>query len=291
MLSPGRSTAVRLFAGIIFVAWPVGFLIYTTNFLRIKVRHQHRADLIKDKDRTGNYWRWVDMPPPVGAELQARRDKLRHHFHSGFVSQHGALFEDFKRQGSALYAIPVLLLSRLCVGVLTGVAKMPDSDTKTKQSVCLVSIFLLLLGYMAWVRPFLVPIANACECVVVLGQLITVFLGFWLLAEPAGEACEALDAANAAKCQGVEDQFELFGVNENSLACNNRFPDTCAYRPPTSAFLGVAMSHTTVLNTQNSLIMLTTVFMCLRFVGVMLPGPSRFCRALSPQIRSQRLCI
>ena len=59
---------------------------------RIKVRGQSRAGLIKDEARTGNYWRWVDMPPPVGAALQKRRDKLRHHFHSGFVAQHGALF-------------------------------------------------------------------------------------------------------------------------------------------------------------------------------------------------------
>ena len=90
VLSTGRSTGVRLFAAAMFVLWPVGFLYYAVTFIRIKLVKQRRANPIQDRERTGGFTRWVDWPPPVGERAMKQRSR---HFTSGFVAQHGALFE------------------------------------------------------------------------------------------------------------------------------------------------------------------------------------------------------
>ena len=107
------------------------------------------------------------------------------HYFSGFVSAWGAAFEDFteKAVGSAM---PVFLAQRMLIGIVIGTVVLPDPDVGQRHTVALVALFFALFCWLAWARPFLVPLANVFEAAVALSQCAAVALNLWLTA--AGEA-------------------------------------------------------------------------------------------------------
>ena len=89
----------------------------------------------------GGYLRWVDRPPATIANLYLTEKYRQGQFVSGFVGQLGPIFEDMRDHGSAPFAIPVFLASRLFVGTITGLAHMPSKATTTYQIIALLVVF------------------------------------------------------------------------------------------------------------------------------------------------------
>ena len=106
-----------------------------------------------------------------------------------------------RARGSSPYAIPVLLASRVLVGVCTGVGHMPSKRATLRQCVGLLAVFALLFAWLCHERPFLVPAATACEMAVVALQFATVLLNFAFVGEDAAGTFLGLSRADALKTQ------------------------------------------------------------------------------------------
>ena len=150
----------------------------------------------------------------------------------------GALFEDMKSDKKSVYALPVFLFHRLLLGITVGTTFSPNAQACRRQIFALIGIYASLLLYICVVRPFMVPLANLFEGLVVTGQMVCVSLNLWLLSDD----CDALTGSYVCRVAGI------------ALA-------------PEDA--GKAM---------NKLMMYTLVFMGLRFVAVMLPTWARMPR-------------
>ena len=143
---------------------------------------------------------------------------------------------------NSVYAIPILLTSRLLVGVCTGMAFMPSVQVTVNQCVALLAIFALLLAWLLKQRPFLVPAANLCECVVVLLQLVTVLLNFAYVGDDEGHCATAGGVGDAAATSEaacvepnewvVEQEYTFLGLNraEALKAQTNLITNLCPDR-------------------------------------------------------------
>ena len=58
--SPGTAAGMRLAAATSLLVWPVGLTAGAAWFIRNRVWREGVVVLYKDKERTGNYLRWVD---------------------------------------------------------------------------------------------------------------------------------------------------------------------------------------------------------------------------------------
>ena len=200
VLSPARSMATRAFAAFFFAIVLVGAIVWSANFVRVKVLRQRRAALVRSPARTGGFLRWEDMPPGDLSKLQEQRGG-HHRFSSGFVSQFGPLFEDMKARGAAPFAIPVLMTSRLLVGALTASAHMPDKAATAHQCYALLAVFALLCAWVCCVRPFLIRAANACEAVIAALQFATVLLNLTFVGDDESGTFLGLTRAKALDAQ------------------------------------------------------------------------------------------
>jgi len=201
MSSHGQSDAMRVGAAIVYVAWPVGFLLYTVYFIRTKITHHGRAVIVRDRN---NFLQWQDMPPKRLKHLHARLHRLVSHqnsfrhdldekhedkrksrkeknYYSGFVASNGAVFENFRDAPAAIYCMSWLLMHRLAVGTIVGASVTPDPESTNRQLYALMIMFFVFLSYIIYVRPFIVPLANTFEALVIVCQLLAVVLNFWLV--------------------------------------------------------------------------------------------------------------
>ena len=220
-------TLWRGVAAAVFLAYPVGFLYYVHTAVSKKVRHEHRAALVREN----GYNRWRDQPPMHAAHgLGARGGR----YYSGFVDAYGYLFEarspsssrdsvfsvrmthfssspasiapssssqDFKDTAHAVHCLSAMLLHRLLIGAIIGgmhaKSKLDDAtvaqvegelvDEEVNGSVLQTSLLIcvsgFLLGYIVYVRPYLVPLANFFEALIVLAQVICLFMNFFFIDE------------------------------------------------------------------------------------------------------------
>ena len=75
--------------------------------------------------------------------------------------------------------MPLFLLHRLLVGIIVGTTYSHDPVACRWQIMWLIATYLLLLAYIALERPFLVPMANLFEFLVVVTQMSCVGLNLW----------------------------------------------------------------------------------------------------------------
>ena len=120
---------------------------------------------------------------------------------------------------SPTYAIPILLVSRLLVGVCTGLGHMPGKEATVNQCIALLAIFALLCTWLAVARPFLVPAANVCEFVVAGLQCVTVLLNFAFVGDDASATFLGLTRAEALTTQKDLITAALVFLDASAMEC------------------------------------------------------------------------
>ena len=142
--------------------------------------------------------------PPIwyGSNNNKRFTLARGRFYySGFVDSHGVLFEDFCSSRGRVYAVVVLLVCNVCVGLVVGGTIVTDLATVTNQVAALTLLFGLRLGWLVFAQPFLVPCANLLEALSTACQVACVLANLWIL--PA-ENCEEERARAMTPAQAQE---------------------------------------------------------------------------------------
>lgn len=206
-MSAGAATsdAKKVGAALMFLAWPVGFTYYVYRLLHRKLVDEKRATLVRQDKRHGGFLVWVDNPPMETSGGHAAASV----FFSGFVARYGATFEDMKERAVGT-AMPVFLVQRVLVGVAIGTVQvgggLSGGGGTQRHVAVLAALFFALTCWLAYVRPFLVPLANFFEGLVALSQCACVLLNLWISPDDTGSTTVlgvTMSAESAARHMNV----------------------------------------------------------------------------------------
>ena len=181
VFDPTGTGTTRAMGALLFLLGPFAFLAYVVRTIQVKVVSQRRAIVICDRKKTNGCPQWCDMPPVASREYSHAKCG---YFYNGFIDAYGALFEDFCANGTRVYGMAVLLLTRMVMAVLVGATVAPDEAGSRRQILLLMATLFLLIIYLGTQRPFLVPLANLFELLVALCQAVCVGFNLWLIVEP-----------------------------------------------------------------------------------------------------------